>query len=546
MERERPYSPWQEWRIIDKIGEGSYGKVYKAQRIEQGRRFYSAIKVISVPSSRSELSSVRAETHNNASLRNYFQDVVEECTREICTMEYFRGNSHIVSVEDFKVLEYLDDIGWDIYIRMEYLTSFNDYCTSHTLTERSVIKLGIDLCKALEYCGQLSIIHRDIKPENIFISRFGDFKLGDFGIARELERSLSSMSKKGTFAYMAPEIYHGERYDSSVDIYSLGIVLYKLMNKNRLPFISLDKQLITYHDKENALSKRMNGEPLPVPCDASEELAEIILKACAFNVKERYSDPEQMRQDLEKLRRGEYIAGSKARSVGKGRKTTDDFHGQDTSYEHSDDRDSEHRDPETRDALYGSSPKRIQAKSRQPIWMSVLLVIAASACVFSGIYIKRLYDGIRQPISPGSALIALYTNDSSSAQIDDFSLAIQTVNERTNAVIALLPECTVEGTPGERQLFYNHSGDLVRAVIYADVSESGMVEEYYFWNHKLFFTYLWNDSVQALYYYNENGDLIRWIDTAGKVHDRSIADPDYASAGARYWNTSIDLLEQRE
>ena len=70
-----------------------------------------------------------------------------------------------------------------------------------------------------------------MKPENIFVSRFGDFKLGDFGIAREQAHTMSNMSKKGTYSYMAPEIYKGEKYDSSIDIYSLGIVLYKLMNQ---------------------------------------------------------------------------------------------------------------------------------------------------------------------------------------------------------------------------------------------------------------------------------------------------------------------------
>lgn len=79
-----------------------------------------------------------------------------------------RGNSYIVSVEDFKVMEYLDVIGWEISIRMEYLTSFMDYCAEKQLTEKEVIKLGMDLSKALEYCRKLKIIHRDIKPENIF------------------------------------------------------------------------------------------------------------------------------------------------------------------------------------------------------------------------------------------------------------------------------------------------------------------------------------------------------------------------------------------
>ena len=189
MDKELPVSAWPEWKIIEKIGEGSFGKVYKAQRTERGKSFYSAIKIINIPGSQSELNSVRSETGDEQSTRQYFQNLVEECIQEISTMEYFRGNSYIVSVEDFKVMEYLDVIGWEISIRMEYLTSFMDYCAEKQLTEKEVIKLGMDLSKALEYCRKLKIIHRDIKPENIFVSRFGDFKLGDFGIARELERT---------------------------------------------------------------------------------------------------------------------------------------------------------------------------------------------------------------------------------------------------------------------------------------------------------------------------------------------------------------------
>ena len=76
------------------------------------------------------------------------------------------------------------------------------------------------------------------------ISRFGEFKLGDFGIARELDRNVNGLSKKGTFSYMAPEMYRGEDYDQRVDIYSLGIVLYRLRNHNRLPFIDLENSLL--------------------------------------------------------------------------------------------------------------------------------------------------------------------------------------------------------------------------------------------------------------------------------------------------------------
>ena len=302
MDRELPVSVWPEWKIVEKIGEGSFGKVYKAQRMERDKAFYSAIKIVSIPSTRSELKSIQSELGSDQSVKEYFQNLVEDCIQEVNIMEDFRGNSHVVAVEDYKVVEYLDDIGWDIYIRMEYLTGFLEYCEGKQLSEKEVIQLGIDLCKALEYCRKMNIIHRDIKPENIFVSRFGEFKLGDFGIARELDRTLSSFSKKGTYSYMAPEMYRGEKYDSRVDIYSLGIMLYKLRNHNRLPFMDLEKQLITYRDKENALNKRMSGEILPAPVDAGEDLAAVILKACAYDCEERYTTAEEFREELERVK----------------------------------------------------------------------------------------------------------------------------------------------------------------------------------------------------------------------------------------------------
>ena len=307
MDKQLPVSVWPEWKIVEKIGEGSFGKVYKAQRTVNGKVFYSAIKIITIPSNQAELNSIRSEIGDEKAARDYFKNLVDECIQEVSTMEYFRGNSHVVSVEDYKVVEYLDDIGWDIYIRMEYLTSFLDYCSGKQLKEEDVVKLGIDLCKALEYCHKINIIHRDIKPENIFVSRFGEFKIGDFGIARELERSMSGLSKKGTYSYMAPEMYRGEQYDYKVDIYSLGLVLYKLRNNNRMPFMSLEKQLITYRDKETALAKRMTNEKMSAPVQASADLSKVILKACAYHREDRYDSPEEFRKDLERVAAGEKV-----------------------------------------------------------------------------------------------------------------------------------------------------------------------------------------------------------------------------------------------
>ena len=119
---------------------------------------------------------------------------------------------------------------------MELLTSLLDYSEEHEITEQTVIKLGTDILTALEVCQKYHVVHRDIKPENIFVSATGDFKLGDFGIARTIEKTTFGMSKKGTYPYMAPEIYQGKESDILVDMYSLGLVMYRMLNDNRLPF----------------------------------------------------------------------------------------------------------------------------------------------------------------------------------------------------------------------------------------------------------------------------------------------------------------------
>jgi serine/threonine-protein kinase len=184
---------------------------------------------------------------------------------------------------------------------MELLTPLLTYTRERRLTEQDAARLGADICRALELCRRYNIIHRDIKPENIFVSDTGDFKLGDFGIARTAEKTAGGMSKKGTYTYMAPEVYRDEPYGPGVDIYSLGIVLYRLLNENRTPFLPDYPAPITHGDRDAALARRMGGEPLPRPKNGGDKFAGIVLKACACDPKDRYPEPETMRRELEAL-----------------------------------------------------------------------------------------------------------------------------------------------------------------------------------------------------------------------------------------------------
>lgn len=574
MEKGVPVSVWPEWQLVEKIGEGSFGKVYKAQRTERGRSFYSAIKIISIPGNKGELDSVRSEMNDEQSTREYFRNLVEDCVQEIYTMEHFCGNSHIVSFEDFKVVEYLDEIGWDIYIRMEYLTSFMDYCTGKELTEKEVMKLGCDLSMALIYCRKLDIIHRDVKPENIFVSRFGDFKLGDFGIAREQAHTVGNMSKKGTYSYMAPEIYKGEKYDSSIDIYSLGIVLYKLMNQNRLPFLSLDKQLITYRDKENALTRRMAGEKMPAPSKAGKAFSHIILKACAYDPKKRYRKPEDILQDLESLRIAPVNAAKEWEKSQWQLAGPRDMERIQNGYVAEDpeavqmDKTHVAEEPQTEKAIReeevkgqkvsessrkeekpgGSARQKRQAPERAEWkispWTVSIAVVVLAACIIAGVYVKLINDEDRKAQNTNTVMEVLEANDNSTAQIDEFSTAIQTIKEQANIIAEELSDCKEVGKEGDRFRYYDSNGKLVKALIYPETSEDGVYEEYYYWDERLFLAYIWTGNKEELYYYDKRGKMIRWIDTDGVVHDKENDSTEYIKRGEKYWKNALEQLDE--
>ena len=571
MDKELPVSAWPEWKIIEKIGEGSFGKVYKAQRTERGKSFYSAIKIINIPGSQSELNSVRSETGDDQAARQYFQNLVEECIQEISTMEYFRGNSYIVSVEDFKVMEYLDAIGWEISIRMEYLTSFMDYCAEKQLTEKEVIKLGMDLSKALEYCRKLKIIHRDIKPENIFVSRFGDFKLGDFGIARELERTMSGFSKKGTYSYMAPEMYKGKKYDSRVDIYSLGIVLYRLMNHNRLPFMSLEKQFITYRDKENALNKRVAGEQMSIPVDAGEQFARIILKACAYDPAQRYQTPEELYGALDDLKNGragrsqQLPNGVQKTGTGKTKSYSATVQNsravQNVASDAGDVQKSTAQNTSSETVAIRSA-RAVEARKRrrrkkQLLRRTLLAIVAGTAILLTAVIYYRVSTDNTQEGQEDNPIAILEDKKYSTTKSEskDFSQALDAIKEQATTITNNLDSYDWVGTEGTvlrylRRVKTTQQADgnldieseCMKALVYPAESEDKVYEEYFYWGEKLFFAYIWYDETSEYYYYDD-GELIRWIDSNGKCHDNETDNEEFVKRGEKYWNNSLKALK---
>ncbi len=303
---------WPEWEPVRLLGEGSFGRVYEVVRNQHGIEERAAVKVIAIPSNYAEVNSLRSEGMSDREITNYYSGLVKEFTTEIAMMSRLKGYHNIVSYEDYAVVERRDGWGWDILIRMELLTSLplymglNGYDTTirtRPFDEREIVRMGIELCTALEVCAKHRIVHRDIKPDNIFVSNEGHYKIGDFGVAKTIDKTIAGLSKKGTYTYMAPEIYKGEPGGLNSDLYSLGIVLYKLLNDNREPFMPPVTEEIQYEDKTRALVRRMNGEKIIPPRNGTASLVAVIQKACAYDPRDRYQSPTHMKEDLKAVLR---------------------------------------------------------------------------------------------------------------------------------------------------------------------------------------------------------------------------------------------------
>ncbi len=293
---------WPDWETVGLIGRGSFGAVYEIRRDVLGETERAALKVISIPQSSNDIEEMYSDGYDDESITATFKEHLKSIVAEYSLMRKMGDCVNIVKCDDVRYIQHDNGIGWDIFIKMELLMPLTK-ALPDVIPEEMVIKLAKDMCTALDACKKHGVIHRDIKPQNIFVSESGDYKLGDFGIAKTVERTASG-TKIGTYKYMAPEVYNNQPYGSAADIYSLGLVLYWMLNDRRMPFLPSSSQKITAGMEEEARSRRFAGEPLPAPAHGSAVLKSIVLKACAFDPKNRYSSPYDMLQALEGLSKG--------------------------------------------------------------------------------------------------------------------------------------------------------------------------------------------------------------------------------------------------
>ncbi len=262
-----------QFRIVEKIGKGGMGAVYRAEQPDMNR--YVAIKIL----------------HSRYLSRS---DLVSRFRREA------RAMSQLSHPNTARVFLYgqLDDGA--CYFVMEHLVGQNlaqIVRAEGAMAPERAIRIMVQVCGALEEAHQAGIIHRDLKPENIFITTQGgirDFpKVLDFGLAKVTERQMRPGSMVltqqgmvfGTPEFMSPEQAHGKTLDARSDIYSLGIILYELLT-GKLPFDA--KQPIEY------IQLHANATPIPLSKRLREAsfppgLEQVVMKALAKNPADRYA-----------------------------------------------------------------------------------------------------------------------------------------------------------------------------------------------------------------------------------------------------------------
>lgn len=265
------------YELGETLGYGGMAEVYAGRDVRLGREV--AIKVLRADLARdpSFLHRFRREAQAAASL----------------------NHPMIVSVYDTG-----EDEGTP-YIVMEYVEGRTLRDVVHgegPLLPQRAVEIVADVCAALEYSHQAGIVHRDVKPGNVMLTPAGDIKVMDFGIARAVTASSTTMTQTaavmGTAQYLSPEQARGEHVDARSDVYSTGCLLYELLT-GVPPFTGDSPVAVAYqHVREDPSPPSQTAPDVPGSVDA------IVLKAMSKNPANRYQSAEEMRADLERAANG--------------------------------------------------------------------------------------------------------------------------------------------------------------------------------------------------------------------------------------------------
>lgn len=289
------------YTVSEKLGSGAFGTVYKVVKTNAAGQYVRALKHITIPTEKQYNSVLNSMGGDVSKADSYFSQMLNNIVSEIRILNDLseKGVQHIVRYYENDILVTDAPKRYDIFILMEYLTPLEDYIQRENFLVRDVLKLGLDVLYGLQSCHDNGVIHRDIKDDNIFVSDKGEYKIGDFGVSKVLKDSSKAESLKGTPNFLAPEVYLGkESYTKSVDLYSLGIVLYRLLNYSRNPFLPRFPEQYFAQDEDRAFEERMSGKTPALPSLGGEEIGRVVVKAIS-NSAERFQTAGEFIEALE-------------------------------------------------------------------------------------------------------------------------------------------------------------------------------------------------------------------------------------------------------
>ena len=281
--KSRPKSQKQTYKIIKKIGEGSFGVVYLAQYLKT-----SSLCVIKKIDFGGLTKEEIKESYNEV---NILKKLDHPNIIKFIEVKPSKKNIEIIT-------EYADK--GDLYNQLLIQKEKNIHFTEETIQDWL-----IQTCQALKYIHSKHIIHRDIKPHNIFLTKKGSIKLGDFGISKRLNNTLEKAKTfVGTAFYLPPEVINGKKYSYSADIWSLGVTFYQLMtfkppfNGDSLP--GLLKKIIN-EEKYEKISKKYY----------SKDLIHLIYKMMDFRPSHRPKPNDILNMDFIQKRIKKYLEENK-------------------------------------------------------------------------------------------------------------------------------------------------------------------------------------------------------------------------------------------
>lgn len=276
--RLRSYAPlWGHWMPEKRIYRSGSCSVYTLSGGQPEQGFDCVVKMVTILG-----QSEQAERQ------------LADAQQEIAALERLRGCAQVVTLYDYAIRPIEEEgevVGWDVLLRMEQLDCVAELLREgETLSMAEVETLACDIAAALSAVHHAGLIHRDVKPANLYRTADGHFQLGDFGVARRCRIGMLQ-TMTGTAAYMAPEVARGDVYDGRADLYSLGIVLYQLLNGGQLP---LTDEETPYDAREDAVRRRWQGTKPPPPPEGSRRLKKIVLRCCQPQAQHRYASADAL------------------------------------------------------------------------------------------------------------------------------------------------------------------------------------------------------------------------------------------------------------